>query len=86
MTWKTKLDEFTTVRDEFMEEFSILSVGSGTYSIGIGKEPHPNGELCLSVSGTQKALDSLPDTYKGVPVRKRVGTMPYLATVDRDAL
>lgn len=71
--WKTKFDEFIALKVEFMKEYSILAVGSGTYSIGIGKEEPPSEKFLLSVSGTQEALDKLPDTYKGVSVRKRVG-------------
>lgn len=60
-------------KEEFVREF--LDAREGIYRVGIGKDPHPGGELVIRVSGEPEAIAPLPDMYHGVRVVKRVGAM-----------
>jgi hypothetical protein len=57
-----------------------LLKGSDIYGVGIGKMSA--SAFCLSVSGTEAALENVPDEFEGFHVRKRVNGPGVLASPD----
>jgi hypothetical protein len=64
-----KHEELSQLKRRFAAQY--LDRSRGVFSVGIGRE---DGQACLRVSGTARALESIPHEFDGMRVTRRLGS------------